>query len=68
MTKPDPSQTIAPLIYSQVQIQSISDSELLALEKDLEKKIARADNLNNQRVNAVFELIAHEKGRRELRK
>jgi hypothetical protein len=66
MTKPDPSQTIAPLIYSQVKIQGISDSDLLALEKDLEKKIAKADNLDNQRVNAVFELIAQEKNRRDL--
>lgn len=66
MSRPDPSNPIAPLLQAKSEMQNFSDEELIKFEVVIKQKIGRESDLSDQRVEAFLETLNAEKRRRGL--
>lgn len=63
---PDPEKPVEPVFFMICEMRSMSDDEVLELERCLKQGVKKAKDINEQRVKAVFYAISKEKSRRDL--
>ena len=66
MKRPNPQNPIGPLMQVKCEMQELSDIQILKLEKKVKNDVKNGEGLDNQRVDAFFDLLENEKERRNI--